>query len=108
MIQHALSVASDISTNKFEMDRSDWSSVRTHGIKLYNKFGMVTDCSFIKLPVWAMELTTWHLRKSMSRYLLLYNIHVAVSHQPLRLLLGDLTLRNRWICSASWILKKLH
>ena len=26
-------------------------SVRTNAIKLYNKFGMVTDCSFIKLPV---------------------------------------------------------
>ena len=46
-----LSVASDISTYKFEMGRSDWSSVRTHAIKLYNKFGMVTDCSFIKLPI---------------------------------------------------------
>jgi hypothetical protein len=46
-----LSVASDISTDKFEMSRSDWSSVRTHAIKLYNKFGMVTNCSFIKLPV---------------------------------------------------------
>jgi hypothetical protein len=31
------------------------------------KFGMVTDCSFIKLPVGAMELTTWHMRKSISR-----------------------------------------
>jgi hypothetical protein len=31
--------------------RSDWSSVRTKLIKLHNKFGMVTDCSFIKLPV---------------------------------------------------------
>jgi hypothetical protein len=37
-----LSVASDISTYKFEMGRSDWSSVRTQPIKLYNKFGMVT------------------------------------------------------------------
>jgi hypothetical protein len=46
-----LSVASDISTDKFEMGRSDWSSVRTHAIKLYNKFGMVTDYSVIKLPV---------------------------------------------------------
>ena len=46
-----LSVASDISTDKLEMGRSDWSSVRTHPIKLYNKFGMVTDCSFIKLQV---------------------------------------------------------
>jgi hypothetical protein len=46
-----LSVASDISTYKFEMGRPDWSSVRTHAIKLYNKFGMVTDCSFIKLQV---------------------------------------------------------
>ena len=96
-----LSVASDISTDKLEMGRSDWSSVRTHGIKLYNKFGMVTDCSFIKLPVGAMELTTWHLRKSISRQLLLYNTHVGISHQLLRLLLGDLTLRNRQICSAS-------
>jgi hypothetical protein len=33
------------------MGQSDWSSVRTKLIKLYNKIGMVTDCSFIKLPV---------------------------------------------------------
>jgi hypothetical protein len=26
-------------------------AIRTKLIKLYNKFGMVTDCSFIKLPV---------------------------------------------------------
>ena len=44
-------VASDISTSKSEMGRSDWSSVRTKLIKLYNKFGMVTDYSFIKLTV---------------------------------------------------------
>ena len=42
-----LSVASHISMDKFEMGRSDWSSVRTHAIKLYNKFRMVTYCSFI-------------------------------------------------------------
>ena len=59
-----LLVATDISTFKFEMGRADWSSVRTEAIKLYNKFGMVTDCSFIKLPVGAMELTTWLLTKA--------------------------------------------
>jgi len=42
---------SDISTDKFEMGQSDWSSVRFETIKFYNKFGVVTDCSFIKLPV---------------------------------------------------------
>jgi hypothetical protein len=31
--------------------RFDWLSVRTKLIKLYNKFGMVTDYSFIKLTV---------------------------------------------------------
>jgi hypothetical protein len=31
------------------MGRADWSSVRTQAIKLYNKFGIVTDCSF-QLP----------------------------------------------------------
>jgi hypothetical protein len=63
-----LLVASDISTFMFEMGRADWSSVRTQAIKLYNKFGMVTDCSFIKLPVGpiAMELTTWLLTKAIS------------------------------------------
>jgi hypothetical protein len=44
-------VVSDISTSKSEMGRSDWSSVGTKLIILSNKFGMVTDCSFIKLPV---------------------------------------------------------
>ena len=39
------------STSKFEMGGSDWSSVRNKSIKLYNKFGMVRDCSFIKLHV---------------------------------------------------------
>ena len=53
-----LLVASDISTFKFEISRADWSSVRTQEIKLYSKFGVITDCSFMKLPVWAMELTT--------------------------------------------------
>jgi hypothetical protein len=51
-----LLLASDISTDNFEMDRSDWSSVGTQAIKLckmYNKFGVVTDCSFIKLLVGA-------------------------------------------------------
>jgi hypothetical protein len=35
-------VASDISASKFEIGRSDWSSLRTKLIKLYNKFGIVT------------------------------------------------------------------
>jgi len=52
MIQHwRILVASDISTSKSEIGRSDWASVRTKLIKLYNKFDMVTDCSFMKLPV---------------------------------------------------------
>jgi hypothetical protein len=59
-----------------------------------NKFGMVTDCSFIKLPVGAMELTTWLLIKAMSGSLLLYNTHVGVYHQLLRLLVGDLTRKH--------------
>ena len=50
--------AFDISTFKFEMSRADWSSVRTQTIKLCKKIGMITDCSFMKLPVGAMELTT--------------------------------------------------
>jgi hypothetical protein len=62
-----LLVASDISTDKFEMGRSDWSSVRTQAIKLHNKFSIVIDCSFINLPVvGAMELTIWLLTKSIS------------------------------------------
>jgi hypothetical protein len=46
-----LSVASEISIDKFEMGRFDWSSVITQAFKLYNKFDMVTDCSILKLPV---------------------------------------------------------
>jgi hypothetical protein len=53
-----LLVASDISTFKFEMGLADWSSVRTQAIKLYSKFGMITECLFMELPVGAMELTT--------------------------------------------------
>jgi hypothetical protein len=44
-------VASDISTSKSEIGRSDWSSVRTKLLGLYSKFGMVKYCSSIKLPV---------------------------------------------------------
>ena len=50
MTSYMMSSTNDISTDNVEMGRSDWSSVRTHAVKLYNKFGMVTDCSFIKLP----------------------------------------------------------
>jgi hypothetical protein len=57
-----------------------------------------------------MVLTTWLLTKSISGSLLLYtsNTHVGLAHQPLRFLLEDLTLPNRYICSASWILKLLQ
>ena len=60
------------------MGRSDWFSVRTKLIKLYNKFGMVTDCSFIKLPVGGNGTDAWLLTKSISGSLLLYNTHVGL------------------------------
>jgi hypothetical protein len=59
-----------------------------------NSVCMVTYCSFIMLPVGAMELTIWLLIRAMSGSLVLYNTHVGVYHQHLRLLLGDLTRPN--------------
>jgi hypothetical protein len=61
-----LSVASEISINKFEMGRFDWSSVKTQVFKLYNKFDMVTDCSFLKLPGGGHGTGTWLLTKSFT------------------------------------------
>jgi hypothetical protein len=44
-------VASDISSSKSEMGRSDWSSVKTKLIKLYNKFGSVFVTVLVKLAI---------------------------------------------------------